>query len=67
MDIKKARDLIRETDRNVCKCCMERFYSPFDILFIYEYGSCVDCFSKAYSDEIIEEMSKPIFELIEKL
>jgi hypothetical protein len=67
MTVEKARELLQAEDRKVCGSCGEKLYSPFDVLFMHTYSVCLDCLQKEKTDEEIEEMSKPIFDLINNL
>ena len=67
MDIKKVKHLLQEENRKVCGSCGEKLYAPFDILFMHTYSVCLDCLQKEKTDEEIEKMSAPIFELINKI
>ena len=67
MTLTKAKSLIKDKSRAICGSCGERLFAPFDILFMHEYSACIDCYQSEKSDDEVDSMSEPIFDIVNQL
>lgn len=64
-EVAKEKDKILRPDYQVfCKKCGERFYSPFDKMFILVQGDCVICNEE--DDNLTYRLSENINKILEQ-
>lgn len=60
IEVAKKRDDVMASPPITCSCG-EKWYSPFDKLYVTAYGKCTEC----STDSEIEGFSENIFKIIE--
>lgn len=58
--IENKAEILKFDNKVFCPICGERFFSPFDKLYIHSYGKCAGC----STDEEIEALSDNIFAIL---